>query len=445
MTTVQAPPASSPNQRRKEVRRVVLSSYLGSTIEFYDFILYATAASLVFGPVFFANLSPALGIITSYATFAVAYLSRPLGGIIFGHFGDVLGRKKMLILSMSIMGGASTLIGLIPPIETWGAVMLIVLRVCQGIAVGGEWGGAALMSLEHVKGAHRGFAASFTNAGAPTGAALGTVALAIAGLLPEEQFLAWGWRIPFLLSAVMLGIGLFVRARVSESPLFREAVQQQEKQEKARKKERIPLVSVLKRPKNLILCGLVCMAGFAMQALFSTFAINHAAEHGVARSQALAAFAICQFAAIFFILLFAWISDRIGRRPVMLAGLVTMIVVTYPVFAMLESGSFPLVIAAFLISLSLCQSATFGPLPAFVSEQFGTRARYTGASLGYQLASLLGAGFTPVIVATLAASAGGSVSGVMLYLVAICLASAAILLLFVTESKDNDLQAVPQH
>jgi MFS family permease len=190
-----------------------VSSYLGSTVEFYDFILFATASSVVFGPVFFGDQSPGIALIASYATFAVGYISRPLGGIIFGHFGDRIGRKKMLMLSMSIMGVASTLIGFVPAISPWGALMLVMLRAVQGIAIGGEWGGAALMALEHVQGRHRGVAAAFTNAGAPTGALLGTIALALAALLPEEDFLTWGWRIPFFFSAALLAIGLFVRAR----------------------------------------------------------------------------------------------------------------------------------------------------------------------------------------------------------------------------------------
>ncbi|PXY18727.1 MFS transporter [Prauserella flavalba] len=422
--------------RRKDVRRVVVSSYLGSTIEFYDFILYATASSVVFGPVFFTNLSPGVALIASYATFAIGYLSRPLGGILFGHFGDRIGRKRMLILSMTIMGVASFLVGLVPAIPTWGALMLIVLRAAQGIAVGGEWGGAALMSLEHADGRNRGLAAAFANAGGPTGALLGTVALSLAALLPKEDFLSWGWRIPFLLSVVLLVIGLFVRARVSESPLFEQALAQREAQRT--EKNRMPLVRILRRPKNLLLAGLVVTGGFVIQALFSTFGVNYAAAHGVSESMGLSAFAISQFLAIFAILGAAWLSDRIGRRPVMRFGLIGMIVLAYPAFLLIGSGNAVLVVTGFVLSLSLCQSLTFGPMAAFVSEQFGTGARYTGASLGYQIGSLLGAGFTPVIVASLAAAAGGSPGYVIGYLVAMCVVS-LVTLAFVAETKDNDL------
>ncbi|MGW0018400.1 MFS transporter [Rhodococcus sp. NPDC003382] len=426
-------------KRRSDLRRVVFSSYLGSTIEFYDFILYATASSLVFGPVFFSNLSPAAALIASYATFAIGYIARPLGGIVFGHFGDRIGRKKMLLLSMSIMGAASFLIGLVPAIPTWGAVMLIVLRAVQGVAIGGEWGGAALMSLEHAGDRNRGFAAAFTNAGGPTGAVLGTLALALAATLPENDFLSWGWRIPFLFSAVLLAVGLFVRARVAESPLFREAMKAAA-EKKDRAAEPMPLLAILRAPRTLVLAGLVCTAPFVIQALFSTFVIGYAAENGVSRSEGLNAFAICQFFAIFGILGAARLSDRYGRKPVMLSGFVGMVVLAWPLFQLASSGNFLLVVLAFVISCSVLQSLTFGPMPAFLAEQFGTRSRYTGASLGYQIGSLLGAGFTPVIVASFFASSG-TITSVVAYLVALCAMSAVILAVFVRESKDVDLTA----
>lgn len=426
-------------QQNKDTRRVVFSSYLGSTIEFYDFILYATASSLVFGPVFFANLSPGVALIASYATFAIGYLSRPLGGIVFGHFGDRIGRKKMLMLSMTIMGTASFLIGLVPAIPTWGAVMLIVLRATQGIAIGGEWGGAALMSLEHSSDRNRGFAAAFTNAGGPTGAVLGTIALSLAAQLPEDDFLSWGWRIPFLFSALLLVVGLFVRSGVAESPVFEEALRVAE-EKKSQIKESMPLLTILRAPRTLILAALVCIGSMMIQALFSTFVVTYSTENGVSRSAALNAFAIGQFFAIFGILGAARLSDIFGRKPIMMTGFVGMIVLVWPLFLLASSGNFLLLVLAFVIACSVLQSLTFGPMPAFLAEQFGTRARYTGASLGYQIAGLLGAGFTPVIVASLYAGTG-TIASVILYLVAACVLSALVLALFVKESKDVDLSA----
>lgn len=415
-------------QRKKEVRRVVLSSYLGSTIEFYDFLLYATAAAIVFAPVFFSDLSPLAGTIASMGTFAAGYLARPFGGIVFGHFGDRYGRKSMLLISMTVMGVASFLIGLVPPasaIGSWAAIILVLLRVCQGIAVGGEWGGAALMSLEHVGGRGRGFAAAFTNAGAPTGSLLGTLALALVALLPEDDFLSWGWRIPFLLSAVMLAVGLFVRARVSESPLFREAMAKQvEVDAAAVDRPTPPILSILRRPRNLLLVALGCMASFGIQTMFTTFAIGYASHSGVTRSQALMAFAVCQFVAIFTLLGFARLSDRVGRRPVMLFGLGAFVVLIVPILALLSSGNVALVTLGFVLGFGVCQSATYGPMAAYIAEQFGTAARYTGASLGYQGATLLGAGFTPVILASLQAAAGGGTGLVAAFMIGLAVLSA---------------------
>lgn len=422
-----------------QVRRVVLSSYLGSTIEFYDFILYATASSIVFGPVFFANLDPLMATVASYAAFATGYLARPIGGVLFGHFGDRVGRKKMLLVSMTIMGGVSFLVGLVPAVETWGAVMLVTLRAFQGIAIGGEWGGAALMSLEHSDGKRRGLAASFANAGGPSGAFLGTAALALFALLPEDQFLSWGWRIPFLLSALLLVVGLYVRLKVTESPVFEAALEAEKAKEE--KKKAVPIVEVLKRPGTVLTVGIVGMAAFAIQAMFSTFAISYAVAHGVSQSQALWSFAGSQALAAISIPLYAHLSDKIGRRPVMLAGIAAMALLTLPIFQMLGSGDFALVLLAFVVALPLIQSATFGPMAAFLAENFATKSRYTGASLGYQTASLLGAGFTPLIAASIFAATDGDAYGVQWYLIGVCVLSALVLVLFTKESKDNDISA----
>jgi MFS family permease len=421
----------------KQVKRVIASSFLGSTIEYYDFILYATASSLVFGPVFFANLDPALALVASYLTFATGYLARPIGGIVFGHFGDRIGRKRMLMISMATMGVVSVLIGLVPPIETWGAVMLLVLRALQGIAIGGEWGGAALMALEHSPTKNRGFAASFANAGGPMGAFLGTAALALFALLPEDQFLSWGWRVPFLFSAVLLVVGLYVRAKVAESPVFKAAVEIQAEGKKA--KDPMPVLQVLRRPRTLLTVGLVGMGGFAIQATFSTFAISYSAAQGVPHSVGLWAFALSQLVAAVSIPTFAALSDRLGRRPVMLAGLLLMAVLAYPIFMMLGSGNTLAVFLAFIIALPLCQSLTFGPLAAYLGENFATGSRYTGASLGYQIASLLGAGFTPVIVSSLFAASDGNVMSTVVYVVAVCLLSALVLFFLARESSTKSL------
>ncbi|BCW52975.1 MFS transporter [Arthrobacter sp. StoSoilB19] len=427
--------------KRKEARTVILSSYLGSTIEFYDFLLYATAAAVAFPKVFFAGTDEWVGVVAAYATFAAGYLARPLGGIIFGHFGDKVGRKGMLIISMAMMGIASTLIGLIPGagvIGPWGAVILVLLRVCQGIAVGGEWGGAALMALEHADPRRRGFAASFVNAGAPTGAVLGTVVMGIFSALPQDAFLAWGWRVPFLLSFVLLIVGMFVRLRVSESPIFAEAVAKEEAQ--ATTKRKIPLLEVLRRPKALIMIMFAGAAGFGLQVVLPTFSVTYAVSKGAPQQGVLYAFAGASAISIIFVLLGGRLSDRFGRRPVMIAGLALFIAYLFPMFGMLGSGNVGLVFVAFTVALVL-HSSLYGPLAAFVSEQFGTTSRYTGAAVGYQLATLIGAGFTPGILAGLYKDSGQSIVPVVVFLSVMALVSIVFIAL-TRESKNNDLTTV---
>ncbi|GAA4780272.1 MFS transporter [Citricoccus nitrophenolicus] len=433
-----------PATKRRESRRVILSSYLGSTIEFYDFLLYASASALVFPMVFFTGLDPLAGAIASYGTFAAGYLARPLGGAIFGHFGDRLGRKRMLVLSMLIMGVASTLIGLVPgaaTIGSWGAVILVFLRVCQGIAVGGEWGGAALMALEHSESGKRGFAASFTNAGAPTGAALGTFILGtFSAMLPQDEFLAWGWRVPFLLSFALLIVGMVVRSKISESPVFAAAAAQAEQEGREQgRKPKVPILQVLRRPRALLLTMFAGASGFGLQVLLSTFAVQYSTEAGTERSSVLYAFALASIFSIFFVVWFGHLSDRFGRRPVMIAGLVLFAGFLFPLFTMLTSTNWFVLLLAFTIALGL-HGMIYGPLAAFIGEQFGTGSRYTGASLGYQLATLLGAGFTPTILASLYAGPGGGTSIVP---VAVFLGGMAVVsiiaLLLTRESKDHDL------
>ena len=446
-------------ERRKEARTVIASSYLGSTIEYYDFLLYATAAAVVFPKVFFSGMDDWVGVVAAYGTFAAGYLARPLGGVIFGHFGDKLGRKGMLIVSMLVMGVASTLIGLVPDASVagpWGAVMLVILRVFQGIAVGGEWGGAALMALEHSESGRRGFAASFVNAGAPTGAVLGTFIMGAFSSLPNEQFLAWGWRVPFLLSFVLLGVGMFVRLKVSESPIFKAALEQ-EKLEQAEgsqshgegsqptgspapARREIPLLQVLRKPKTLVFTMLAGAAGFALQVVLATFAVTFAVSKGADRQGVLYAYAAASLISIVFVVLGGRLSDKLGRRPVMVGGLVVFIAYLVPMFQLLSSNNIMLIFVAFAVGLMI-HSMLFGPLAAFVSEQFGTTSRYTGASLGYQLATLLGAGFTPGIVAQIFKDSGQNTGAVVWYLAIMSVVSIVFILL-TREPKNNDLQTV---
>ncbi|MDQ0635967.1 MFS family permease [Arthrobacter pascens] len=437
-------------ERRKEARTVIASSYLGSTIEYYDFLLYATAAAVVFPKVFFSGMDDWVGVVAAYGTFAAGYVARPLGGIIFGHFGDKVGRKSMLIISMLVMGIASTLIGVVPDASVagpWGAVLLVILRVFQGIAVGGEWGGAALMALEHSESGKRGFAASFVNAGAPTGAVLGTLIMGAFSALPNGQFLTWGWRVPFLLSFVLLAVGMFVRLKVSESPIFQAALEQEKAERATADREAreqgqtgrrdIPLLQVLRRPRTLVFTMLAGAAGFALQVVMATFSVTYAVSRGADRQGVLYAFAAASLVSVVFVILGGRLSDKLGRRPVMIGGLVLFIIYLVPMFALLSSNNIMLVFVAFAVGLMI-HSTLFGPLAAFVSEQFGTTSRYTGASLGYQLATLLGAGFTPGIVAQIYKDSGQDTASVVTYLAVMSVVSIVFIVL-TREPKNNDL------
>ncbi|MBF4163095.1 MFS transporter [Nocardioides acrostichi] len=385
----------------REYRRVLASSFLGSTVEFYDFLLYGTAASLVFGQLFFSELSDSAALTASFATFAVGYVARPLGGFLFGHLGDRVGRKATLMTTMTIMGLSSTLIGFLPThdqIGTAAPLLLLGLRVLQGVAVGGEWGGAALMALEHAPERERGLAASVANMGGPAGAMLATLAFALMTTLPEDQLLSWGWRVPFLLSAALVGVSLYVRVRISESPLF---VESMKRAESADRRKRLPAAVILTRYRSQLFVGtLGALAAVVYSIFMATFALAAAEASGVAASHVLVAKAAAAFVHIFAIAFFARLSDRVGRRPVILTGCALSIVLVYPLLALLGSGNGWLVLIGFLVGSPLIQGCLYGPTAAFIAERFSTEARYTGAGVSYQLATLL-AGFVPLIATPL--------------------------------------------
>ncbi|WP_055551923.1 MFS transporter [Streptomyces sp. NBRC 110028] len=405
-------PVPPPPPDDRQLRRVALSGLLGTAVEFYDFLVYGTVAALVFGELFFPRADPAVGTIAAFGTFAAGYLARPLGGIVFGHFGDRLGRKSMLLLTMVLMGTCSFLIGLLPTydaIGVWAPVLLVALRVAQGLAIGGEWGGAMLMVVEHAErtgGARRrrGLWSSFTQLGAPLGSMLSAGVVTIVSTLPDDEFRSWGWRVPFLLSVVLLAVGLFVRLRVAESPLFTET-RTHGPGEPARDKP--PLAEVLRRPGPLLLAGCVGIGAFTAQALLTSFMISYAVDHGYTRPQVLTAVTVASCVALAALPAASALSDRVGRRPVVLAGAVASAALAFPVLALVDSGSPGLLILALALGHGLAQSTMYGPLGALLSEMFGTRVRYTGASLGYQLATLVGAGFSPMIASSLLAAHGG--------------------------------------
>ncbi len=413
---------------RAQLRRAVLSSYFGSVIEYYDFLLYATASAVVFNKVFFSNLDPVIGTIASLGTFTTGYLARPIGGIVFGHFGDLLGRKRMLVITMSMMGVASTLIGVLPTyaqIGVWAPALLIVLRVLQGIAVGGEWGGAVLMSAEHAT-SRRGLWASFTNAGAPSGMVVSTLLLTLMGAVTTDaQFLAWGWRVPFLLSVVLLAIGLFIRLKVDETPVFAAAG----------RSAGSPLLEVLRRhPENLLLAIGVGFGAFVAQGTLTTYVLSYAVHAGFPRQTVLNAITVSSVGAVLAIVGYSALSDRVGRRPVVLAGALATAVVGFLLFPLIDSGSAALLTLAVVLGQSVAHPAMYGPLAALYTELFATRTRYTGASLGYQIAGL-GAGVAPVVFAAVAGAGTGVISAV----IAACCLVTVLCVLVLRESNRVDL------
>lgn len=387
---------------------MAFSSLLGTIIEYYDFLLYSTMAALVFGKVFFPDASAAAGTIAAFGTLAAGYVARPLGGLIFGHFGDRLGRKASLILTMGLMGVASFLIGVIPSYAAIGViapVILVVLRVAQGIAVGGEWGGAALMVIEHAEPHRRGTWAAIMQLGSPFGFLLSTAAVALVSRLDTEDFLSWGWRVPFLASAVLLVIGLYVRLSVTESPVFKAALERAAAHDGTRPKA--PVVQLLAKPGPLLLACAAGIGPFALTALTSSHLIAYAAGRGYAVPDVMNALLFTVTVSLVCIPLFSAFSDRVGRRRVILAGAAGAVVFAWPLYGMVDSGSVLLLTLGMMIA-QVAQNAMYAPLAPMLSEMFGTEVRYTGVSLGYQLAALLGAGITPLVASSLVANAGGS-------------------------------------
>lgn len=403
------------------MRRILASSFLGSMIEFYDFILFATASSFVFSQVFFTDLPAALGTFLSFTILAAGYVARPLGGAVFGHFGDRLGRKGVLVTTMLLMGATTFAIGLLPPTAAIGIaapILLTVFRVIQGLAVGGEWGGAMLIALEHAPSSRRGFAASFANMGGPAGAIFATIMVSLFTMLPDDQFIAWGWRIPFLFSAVLVLIGLLVRLKVHESPLFARL------EEKAEERKAPLLEIVTRHPRGLLLGVIAGMSSYTVQGLMTVWGLSYVLDQGLDSTHTLwvkALGAACTVVVVWFA---SRLSDRIGRRPIMIAGMLCGAALAFPVMTLLDLGALWAFALALILTQGIVQGSIFGPFGAFCAELFPTRVRYTGSSLVYQLSSTVGAGFTPMLATGIVALAGGSlwllaITWIVVFLIAV--------------------------
>jgi metabolite-proton symporter len=420
------------------VGRVVAASFVGTAIEWYDFFLYGTAAALVFPRLFFPTADPLAGTMAAFATYAVGFVARPIGGVVFGHYGDRVGRKAALVATLMVVGVSTFLIGTLPTYEAIGPAapaLLAVLRFVQGLGVGGEWAGAVLLVVEHGPGRRRGFHASWVQAGAPAGLLLATAAFGLAAQLPEETFLAWGWRVPFLLGIVLTGVGLFLRFRVLESPLFDRAAG-------ANPGAGLPLAEVVRRhPRNVLLAMGARVAENGSYYLFTVFALTYTTQQiGLPRETVLDGVLIAAAAHLVVTPLFGALSDRVGRRPVYLGGAVFLAAFAFPFFRLVGSGTVAGVWLAITLGM-VGHAAMYGPQAAFLAELFGTRVRYTGASLGYQLAAPLSGGLAPLVATALLAWAGGDPWPVAVYLIGLAVVTVVSVLL-AAETHRRDLAGV---
>jgi metabolite-proton symporter len=384
---------------RRQLRRAILAGTIGTAIEWYDFFLYSTVTGLVFAKLYFPHADPLVGTLEAFGVYAVGFLARPIGAAIFGHYGDRLGRKAALIATLLLMGTATFLVALVPGydrIGIWGAVILTVLRFVQGIGVGGEWGGSVLLSMEWAQSnKHRGFIASWPQFGVPAGLFLANLAVLAVSAVSGDQFLAWGWRVPFLFSIVLIAIGLYIRKGITETPVFRKLVAE-------RRIERTPVLEVIRRqPREIILTALCRMAEQAPFYLFTAFVFAYGTDMlHLKRDFLLTAVLGAATLSFVSIPLFGHLSDRLGRKRVYMLGAALTGIFGFAYFAMLDTKVPWLVTLAIVLSL-VPHDMMYGPQAALIAESFVGRLRYSGASLGYQLSSLIAGGPAPLIASSL--------------------------------------------
>ncbi|QKJ89230.1 Shikimate transporter [Paramixta manurensis] len=405
-------------------RRAAWGSFAGAVVDWYDFLLYGITAALVFNHAFFPQISPAMGTLVAFATFGVGFLFRPLGGIVFGHFGDRLGRKKMLMLTVWMMGLATAAIGLLPGYATlgWGApVLLVILRAIQGFAVGGEWGGAALLAVENAPAGKKAFYSSGVQVGYGVGLLLATGLVSlISHFSTEADFLSWGWRLPFLFSLVLVAIAWRIRAGMAESPAF---LAQQESTEK---KETLPVIEALRRhPGAFLLIIALRLCELLTMYIVTTFALNYSTSTlGLSRELFLNIGLLVGAVSCLTIPCFALLADRFGRRRVYITGALLGAISAFPFFLAMESHATLAIVFFSLMLANVAHDMVVCVQQPMFTELFGTRYRYSGAGVGYQVASVVGGGFTPFIAAALVSFSGGSWHSVAIYLTAGCLISA---------------------
>ncbi|MBO0680857.1 MHS family MFS transporter [Mycolicibacterium sp. S2-37] len=438
------PDTSPPDSIRTGLKRVVVASMAGTVVEWYEFFLYGTAATLVFNKIFFSETTSELNaIFLAFATYAVGFVARPLGGVVFGHFGDKYGRKKLLQFSLVLVGVATFAMGCLPTygqIGYWAPALLVALRFIQGFAVGGEWGGAVLLVAEHSPNRERGFWASWPQAGVPVGNLLATVVLLVlTTTLPESSFLSWGWRVAFWLSAVVVFVGYYIRTKVTDAPIFVAAQQEVERA----KATSYGVVEVLKRyPRGVFTAMGLRFGENIMYYLVVTFSITYLkVQVGADTTDILWYLLVAHLIHFAVVPLVGWLSDRFGRRPVYTVGAVLGATWGFFAFPMMNSGSYVVVTAAVSIGLMI-HALMYAPQPAIMAEMFPTRMRYSGVSLGYQVTSIVAGSLAPLIAVKLLDIYGSSVP-IAIYLAIAC-AITLVAVFFTRETNGIDLHDVDQ-
>jgi metabolite-proton symporter len=434
----------STDEERRQLRRAVIASTIGTSIEWYDFFLYSSVTALVFGKLFFPKSDPLVGTLQAFAIYAVGFIARPIGAAIFGHYGDRMGRKSALIATLLLMGIATFLVALVPGyalVGIWGAVILTVLRFVQGIGVGGEWGGSVLLAMEWAKqnSKRRGLIASWPQFGVPAGLCLANLAVLAFSAISGPAFTEWGWRIPFLLSIILVAVGLYIRLGIIETPVFQRIVAQNQV-------VRSPVLEVLRTSwKQVVLAAFVRMSEQAPFYLFTAFIVAYATKTlGVANNFVLTAILVAAILELFTIPYFGYLSDKIGRRRMYMIGAVTVGIFGFIYFALLGTLSPVLIFLAIVLSL-VPHAMQYGPQASFIAENFPGRVRYSGASIGYQLASVIAGGPAPLIaVALFGAFKSGYVIALYILFCAVCsLVAASLLGDYANKDLSAEYDAVP--
>jgi MFS transporter, MHS family, shikimate and dehydroshikimate transport protein len=399
------------------LRHVLLSAGIGSALEWYDFSIYGLASALIFGPLFFPKYNTTVGTLASFATFAVGFLARPFGGLFFGHFGDRWGRKPMLVATLILVGGSTFTIGLLPTyaqVGVWAPVLLLILRLAQGFGAGAEYGGAVVMAVEFAPPGKRGLYGAFAPMGTQVGSALAGGAFWLIGNMAKDPMLTWGWRIPFLVSIVLLGLGVYIRSRVSETPVFQEA--------RARHPPlKLPALEALRRkPRNFFVVVGARLAENGLGYLYPVFGVSYLINNlHVPRTVAVMGVIAGSIALVVGALGFACLSDRIGRRPVYIFGALFSAACAFPFFLLAQTGNPVLIVLAFAIEMGIGSAAMFGPQAAYFAELFGPRLRYSGFAFARELGSIIAGGPAPLIAGLLVVRASGTPWGVCLYVIAL--------------------------